>query len=323
MREFLREHPPLLGLGAAILIFLTVFLGADLLSVLVGYHSGIPAAPLAPAASPSTSPSPDPRTARNLETLMRRDRPPAASSSPSSAGDEPEGGLAAQEEATPEGVDLQGVMLGGGVGIAVLQVEGRAHTLSVGDSAAGYTVVEIQQDHVVLRKDGRTFPLGLSGSAPVAVSGDGPPVLPDPEAVPPPPAPAPAAGGAPVLPEPAAVAAEPPPPGSAPAAASGRVTRQEMDAFLEQGAALARDVRGVAAPGDGRGVRLQFRNPSNALARLGLKDGDVVLSLNGEPIRTPEELYNSYLILRNTPSVDIEVLRDGKPTSVRYDFPEN
>jgi type II secretory pathway component PulC len=69
-------------------------------------------------------------------------------------------------------------------------------------------------------------------------------------------------------------------------------------------------------------VRLEFRNPANALARLGLKNGEVVLSLNGEPIRTPEELYNSYLILRNTPSVDFEVLRGGRPTSVRYDFPE-
>ena len=315
MRESLRGPSPLVGLGAALLVVLTVFLGADLLSLAVGFHSRIPPAPLAPGGSPSPAASPGDRVSRNLETLMRRSAPPSPSTSPG-ASPSP-GAEVAVEPEVARGLDLQGVMLGGGVGIAVLQVDGQAHTVSEGDRVGDLQVVRIEEDRVLLRQGDRTFPVGLSGAPALGVRAEGgPPVLPDPGDVPLPPDPAPLGDGPPALP--AAPGSGGPPPAS-----GGRLTRQEMEAFLDQGAALARDVRGLPAPGaEGRGVRLEFRNPSNALARLGLKDGDVVLSMNGQPIRTPEELYNSYLILRNTPSVEFELLRGGQPASVRYEFPE-
>ncbi len=318
MGRDLQECSPLVGLGAALLVCLSVFLGADLLSVLVGYQSRMPAEPLV-AASPSSA---------GLKTSGAWDlavlRPPASSPTASPATKVPDEGEVTDAEPGGEvlegpQVDLQGVMLGGGVGIAVLEVEGQDYTASVGDEAGGYKVVEIHPDRVVLSQGGRTFPVRLSGAPAAQVVGEGPPVLPDPGEVPPPPVPAPASGGPPRLPPPPLTGVQAPAVSAAPAAS---VSHQDIDAFLEQGAALARDVRGVAVPGDGRGVRLEFRNAANALARLGLKNGDVVLSLNGEPIRTPEELYNSYLILRKTPSVEFEVLRGGQPTSVRYDFPE-
>lgn len=327
MREFLREHPPLVGFGAAVLVVLTVFLGADLFSVLVGRHAHIPPSPLrAPAGSPSPQADAAAQAVQDLEVVMRRNAPsPAASpQAGTSAGAAVEGELAMGPVAGRPGLSLQGVMLGGGVGIAVLEVDGQSYTVGVGDSAAGYTVAEILQDQVVLKRGGEVITVGLAGSAGgVQVSGEGPPVLPPPDAVPPPPAPAPAAGGAPVLPPPVADTAPPVAAAPAPAPAAD-MTRAEINAFVDQGAALALEVRGemYVGAGDQSGVRLKFRKPDNALAKLGLKDGDVVMSMNGEPIRSPEELYNSYLILKNTPSVEFRILRDGKPDTVHYDFAE-
>ncbi len=318
MRWESEECSPLIGLGAALLVCLSVFLGADLLSVLVGYQSRIPPEPLL-TPSPSVAAGLSPGV-RDLAILKR----PASTASPgpavpSASGSQPgspadPGGL---NGPSPD-VDLQGVMLGGGVGVAVLEVEGREYTATVGEQVGGYQVLEIHPDRVVLSHGGQAFPVPLSGAPTAPTAGEGPPVLPDPGEVPLPPPPAPAGADPPRLP------ALPPSEAQAiPTPAATSVTRPEIDAFLEQGAMLARDVRGVTVPGDGRGVRLEFRNPANALSRLGLRDGDVVRSLNGEPIRTPEELYNSYLILRNTPSVDFEVVRGGQTTSVRYDFPED
>lgn len=327
MREFLREHPPLVGFGAAVLVVLTVFLGADLFSVLIGRHAHIPPSPLRPAAgSPSPKAAATAQVLQDLEVVMRRNAP-SPTASPQ-VGGSPAAATADDLALAPSGgsgPSLQGVMLGGGVGIAVLELDGQSHTLSVGESAGGYTVAEILQDQVVLKRGGEVITVGLAGSAGgVQVSGEGPPVLPPPDAVPPPPAPAPAPArnGAPVLPPPVADTA---PPASAPApAAAPDMTRAEINAFVDQGAALALEVRGemYVGAGDQNGVRLKFRKPDNALAKLGLKDGDVVMSMNGEPIRSPEELYNSYLILKNTPSVEFQILRGGKPDTVRFDFAE-
>lgn len=326
MREFLREHPPLVGFGAAILVVLTVFLGADLFSVLIGRHSQISPSPLRPVAgSPSPKAEASAQVVEDLEVVMRRNAPsPAASpttpGTPGATGATGDLAMTGPSSGGP-GISLQGVMLGGGVGIAVLEVEGKSYTVGVGDSAGGYTVAQILQDQVVLRRGGEVISLGLSGSGDVQVSGEGPPVLPPPDAVPPPPAPAPA-GGAPGLPAPAAMGETQAPAAAAPAPAS--MTRAEIGAFVDQGAALALEVRGemYVGAGDQQGVRLKFRKADNALAKIGLKDGDVVLTMNGEPIRSPEELYNSYLILKNTPSVDFQILRDGKPSSVHFDFGE-
>jgi len=316
MAGFLREPPLGVGLTAGVLVVLSVFLGGDLLSVLVGFQAELPPRPLTREVGRNHEEIGETSLSPGLAVLLRREPRLSPSAERGPAG-EAETGLEPTLGNAPLEVELQGVMVGGGVGVAVLRVEGQDHTVGLGESAGGWKVVEIHPDHVVLARDGRLHPLTLSGAPVSQPLGQGPPVLPPPDQVPLPPAPLPVGPGPAesveaVAPDLAVDAT--PPAGSAPG------ERREVEDFLEQGAALARDVRGVTVPGQGRGVRLEFRNPANALARLGLKDGDVVLSLNGEPIRTTEELYNSWLILRNTPRVEFEVLRSGKPLQVHHDF---
>ncbi len=316
MAGFLREPPLGVGLTAGVLVVLSVFLGGDLLSVLVGYQAEVPPPPLTREAGGNEEGLADSPLSPSLAVLLRR-QPRLAPSREGGLGRDPETEVEPTLGKVPPEVELQGVMVGGGVGVAVLRVEGQDHTVGLGESAGAWKVVEIHPDHVVLGRDGQLHSLALSGAPVSQPLGQGPPVLPPPDQVPLPPAPLP------VGPEPTEFLETVDPDraiDSTPSARSGPRERLEVEAFLEQGAALARDVRGVTVPGQGRGVRLEFRNPSNALATLGLKDGDVILSLNGEPIRTTEELYNSWLVLRDTAHVEFEVLRSGKPLQVRHDF---
>jgi len=53
--------------------------------------------------------------------------------------------------------------------------------------------------------------------------------------------------------------------------------------------------------------------PGSAAEHAGVKTGDVIVSINGAPVKTPAELRNSIGMLRIGDQVEIGLLRDGKP----------
>jgi serine protease Do/serine protease DegQ len=57
-------------------------------------------------------------------------------------------------------------------------------------------------------------------------------------------------------------------------------------------------------------------SPRSAAARAGLKEGDVVLSVNGRPIRDGGNLRNAIGLLEVGDTVQLEILRDGKPLTL-------
>jgi serine protease Do/serine protease DegQ len=57
-------------------------------------------------------------------------------------------------------------------------------------------------------------------------------------------------------------------------------------------------------------------NPRSAAARAGLKEGDVVLSINDKPIRDSSGLRNAIGLLEVGEAVRMEILRDGKPLTL-------
>lgn len=312
MGGILRDPPPGVCWTAAGLVVLSVFLVGDLLSALVSYQAEIPPPPLTREADKDQEELAEIPSDPGLTVLLRREpRTPPPIKVPLDP--DLEGGDPPLPGKTRLAVELQGVMVGDGIGVAVLRVDGQDWTLGVGESAGGWEVVDIHPDHVMLRREGQLHTLAFSGTPVSPPPGQGPPVLPPPDQVPVPPVPLPVSPELEESPE----TVHPDRPLDSTSSAPERL---EVQAFLQQGAALARDVRGVMVSEPGPGVRLEFRNPANALATLGLRDGDVVLALNGTPIRTTEELYNSWLILRNTPRVEFEVLRAGKPLQVRHDF---
>jgi S1-C subfamily serine protease len=54
----------------------------------------------------------------------------------------------------------------------------------------------------------------------------------------------------------------------------------------------------------------------SAAEKAGIRSGDVITSVNGQPVKSNSELRNSIGLMRVGDKVEIGLLRDGKPTKV-------
>ncbi|NOU34693.1 MAG: hypothetical protein HOO96_42930 [Polyangiaceae bacterium] len=99
------------------------------------------------------------------------------------------------------------------------------------------------------------------------------------------------------------------------------VTRQELDRALEDQSALMRNARMVPVKGvDGRiaGIRLFGANAGSYLARLGLESGDLLQTINGYDVTSPEKSLEAYSRLRNADELRVGIVRRGIPMTLVY-----
>lgn len=101
-----------------------------------------------------------------------------------------------------------------------------------------------------------------------------------------------------------------------------RVSMADVRQALDNSAEMAKQLRVVPQEKDGQpyGTRVDFRDSNNLLARMGVKDRDIMLSINGIPTRSAEEMYRGYMTLRNANSFEFVVERDGKEETIRYEL---
>lgn len=64
------------------------------------------------------------------------------------------------------------------------------------------------------------------------------------------------------------------------------------------------------------GMRLSGLKPDNILSKLGMKNGDLLQSINGFDMSDPEKAVDAYAKLRSAGKLDITVARDGSPFTV-------
>ena len=103
------------------------------------------------------------------------------------------------------------------------------------------------------------------------------------------------------------------------------LTQRELRNILDNPAQFAGKgfrMKPVLNGGEIVGMRMNIRNTSHPLARLGIQDGDVVKSLNGTPLNGPEALSSIYRVLRNTSSLSFEVDRGGKSEKIEITLEE-
>lgn len=76
----------------------------------------------------------------------------------------------------------------------------------------------------------------------------------------------------------------------------------------------------VPAFRDGQGVGLKLFNiqPDSMYAKAGLRNGDVVMSLNGMPLSPAQKALETYEKVKTAPKIDAEVERDGKRLHLTY-----
>ena len=68
------------------------------------------------------------------------------------------------------------------------------------------------------------------------------------------------------------------------------------------------------------GLKVTYVSPRSFIYKLGIRPGDVILSINDIRIRTPEDSFSAFEQLKNADSITVVVLRRGKRLKLHYEL---
>jgi hypothetical protein len=96
------------------------------------------------------------------------------------------------------------------------------------------------------------------------------------------------------------------------------ITRKGVDAALGNLVSLSRSIRIVPEVKNGKpsGLRVIAIKPRSLLARMGFHNGDLLQTVNGHDISSPEKALETYGKLRTTGQVHAALFREGKPIAI-------
>ena len=72
--------------------------------------------------------------------------------------------------------------------------------------------------------------------------------------------------------------------------------------------------------GKSDGLSVSRIKGGSIFSKLGLRNGDIVQKINGEPINSPDEVLMLYEKLKSGSRVSLEVTRKGEPKTMNYRF---
>jgi len=82
------------------------------------------------------------------------------------------------------------------------------------------------------------------------------------------------------------------------------------------------DARLLPSIKDGKveGFRVSEVKPTGIFATVGVKNGDVLLSINDFPIDSPDKAIQSFVSLKGQSRIKLDLIRDGQPATLNYDI---
>lgn len=101
---------------------------------------------------------------------------------------------------------------------------------------------------------------------------------------------------------------------------SFEVDRSLVNNLLANPMSVARGARIVPSVKDGQpnGFKLYAIRPSSVYAKLGLRNGDTISSVNGFDLSSPDKALEVYTKVREASNLTVSVIRRGKPTTINY-----
>lgn len=100
------------------------------------------------------------------------------------------------------------------------------------------------------------------------------------------------------------------------------VSRKDIQSSLKDINKLMSEVRIRPHFKDGQsdGLSVSRIKGGSIFSKLGLRNGDIVQKINGEPINSPDEVLGLYEKLKSGSRVSLEVTRRGEPKTMNYRF---
>ena len=100
------------------------------------------------------------------------------------------------------------------------------------------------------------------------------------------------------------------------------VNRKDIQSSLKDINKLMSEVRIRPHFKDGQsdGLSVSRIKGGSVFSKLGLRNGDIVQKINGEPINSPDEVLALYEKLKSGSRVSLEVTRKGEPKTMNYRF---
>jgi general secretion pathway protein C len=72
--------------------------------------------------------------------------------------------------------------------------------------------------------------------------------------------------------------------------------------------------------GESNGLRVDRIKPGSIFSKLGLRNGDIVQGINGEPIQGPDDILEMYENLKSGSSLSVQLNRRNRPETINYSF---
>lgn len=82
----------------------------------------------------------------------------------------------------------------------------------------------------------------------------------------------------------------------------------------------ARAVPNIGPNGQPNGFRIMDIQPGSIYERLGLRRGDVIKGVNGEPVDSPAKAMELYNALRTSGNINIQIERGGRSENMNYNI---
>lgn len=100
------------------------------------------------------------------------------------------------------------------------------------------------------------------------------------------------------------------------------IQRSLVDQILENQAELMRTARIIPHEENGRvvGVKMYGIRRSSLLGRLGVQNGDMLRTINGYDMSSPDSALEAYARLRNADHLTLSVVRRGQPMTIDYNI---
>src|ERR1700683_5279676 len=99
-----------------------------------------------------------------------------------------------------------------------------------------------------------------------------------------------------------------------------RIPRETLDHSMGDLSQILTQIRAIPNIQNGKtnGFALSEIEPGSVFDEMGLEEGDVFRSVNGQPMNDPALAMQMMSSLRNANQITIQVLRDGHPTTLTY-----